>query len=272
MNTGKTKNKIFCAVLFILLFINTAAQNKKEAVIQYLGNMGVLITVDNNKFLIDALHKDYGPGYLQPDSGIIDNIIKNKNEFENADLLLSTHVHHDHFNEHLTADFLRNSNSHKTICTQKIYDSTKSKIIDIEKIKEQFLITDNSPGGVKEFTDKKIKITSYNLPHINQALHSRVQNSGYLVEAEGTKFFHVGDADPVLENFSIYNFAEKNIDVVFLPVWFLTFPDILANINAKQIIAVHANPNRINVYKDYIKEGQVLFSNMNQKFVYEKTK
>lgn len=272
MNTGKTKSKNFYAVLFILLFINATAQNKKEAVIQYLGNMGVLITVDNNKFLIDALHKDYGPDYLQPDSEIITNIIKNKNEFEDVNLLLTTHVHHDHFNEHLSADFLRNSNSHKTICSQKIYDSTKSIIDDFEKIKNQFLVTDNSSGGIRNFFEGEIIITAYNLPHLNPTRHSQVKNSGYIVEVEGIKFFHVGDADPVLENFSIYNFSEKNIDVAFLPVWFLTFPDILKNINAKQIVIVHANPQRIDVYKDYIKEGQILFSNMNQKFVYEQTK
>jgi L-ascorbate metabolism protein UlaG (beta-lactamase superfamily) len=75
---------------------------------------------------------------------------------------------------------------------------------------------------------------------------SWIQNLGYLIEINGKKFLHIGDADMTAENFSSFRLDEERIDVAFIPHWFLLSESgrslVREQFNPKQVIAVHVPP------------------------------
>lgn len=234
--------KIFL-ILFVATFSLLYSTNKSSihvpVSIKYLGNMGVVITSGDTKILIDALHKDYGSDYLQPDEKLQKEIIN-----FGADILLCTHVHHDHFNEFLTSQYLFKNKNAVFIGPQQTSDSTKKSNPNFEKIKERILVTDNNKFGKKEFKIGDVKITAFNVVHVGEERHSWVQNTIYQIEISGKKLLHVGDADENLVHYELLNLAEEKIDLLMLPVWFLNEKgrETIKYFNSDKVIILHVSP------------------------------
>lgn len=76
------------------------------------------------------------------------------------------------------------------------------------------VVTDSAAG---------FEVASYNIPHTWQQRHAQVQNIGYAVKMNGINILHVGDADTDDATFSQYAFGQ--IDVMIVPLWFLTGRD-----------------------------------------------
>ena len=76
--------------------------------------------------------------------------------------------------------------------------------------------------------------------------HATIQNLGHIIKLGGKKLLHVGDADTAVENFEKFNLDEEQIDIAFIPYWFLIGTEgqtiIRDHIKPKQIIAVHISP------------------------------
>ena len=91
-----------------------------------------------------------------------------------------------------------------------------------------------------------IKIKFLGLRHANKQ-HLSIQNLGHLIEIDGKKLLHIGDADMTAENFSAFNLAQEKIDIAFIPYWFLLTMDgldlVQKQFNPKYIVAVHISPN-----------------------------
>ena len=242
------------------LFINISAQ-EKELRIKYIGNMGVLVSSGDSKILIDALHQDNPWGYGEPTEETVNNIINHKNEFADVDLFFATHNHIDHFNNKLVYEFLNNGKC-KTFLTQQAVDDIKNSFKDFEKIKSSIIITDNSENGIVNFKHENIAVKAMNISHGNST-----QNTGYLVELRGFKILHVGDAAQEPKNFSKYNIAKENIDVAFLPLWFLDEEELLKSVNAKQVIFVHVSKDEVGKYDNLLKNNQVIFTKLNEGFL-----
>lgn len=265
MNTGKKKKNRFIIYLAFItaIFINTSAQ-EKELNIKYIGNMGVLVSSGDSKILIDALHQGNPWGYGEPSEETINNIINHKNEFADVDIFFATHRHIDHFNNRLVYEFLKNGKC-KTVLTQQAVDDIKNTYKDFEKIKSLITVTDNSENGIINFKHDNIAVKAMNISHGNTT-----QNTGYLVELGGFKILHVGDAAQEPKNFLKYNVAKENIDVAFLPLWFLDEEELLKSVNAKQIIFVHVGNDDIGKYDNLLKSNQIIFTKLNEEFVYKK--
>ena len=258
------KNKI---IIYIILFFNisiTIPAQEKQLRIKYLGNMGVLISSGSSKVLIDALHQANPWGYGEPSKNTIENILSGQDEFKNAPLLLVTHNHADHFNPELTYIFLENKNNMALLTEQSAAD-IKNKYMDFNKIKSSIILTDNSENGVINFNKGNISVKGINLSHGN-----KTQNTGYIVETNGIKIFHSGDAEPVAENFAKYNLEEENIDIVILPTWFIDSGELVKSFNAKHVIFIHVHSEEIGNYNEYLEDGQILIEKLNEKFFYIK--
>lgn len=74
-----------------------------------------------------------------------------------------------------------------------------------------------------------------------------IKNLGHLVETGVKKLLHIGDADMTPENFSAFNLPKENIDVAFIPYWFLLSENgrrlVKEQFSPKQIITVHISPD-----------------------------
>lgn len=258
----KAKIYLFLILLFLPLLFANANDNRLH--IKYIGNMGVLVSSGDSKILIDALHQGNPWGYGEPSEEIINNIINHKNEFAGVDIFFATHRHIDHFNNKFVYEFLK-SGKCKTVLTQQAVDDIKNNHKDFEKIKSLITITDNSENGVINFKHENIAVKAMNISHGNAT-----QNTGYLVELGGFKILHVGDAEQKPKNFTKYNIAKENIDIAFLPLWFLDEEELLKSVNAKQIIFVHVSKDEIGKHDNLLKNNQIIFSKLNEEFVYKK--
>ena len=105
--------------------------------------------------------------------------------------------------------------------------------------------------------------------------HATIQNLGHIVKLGGKKLLHIGDAETSFENFERFNLDEEQIDVAFLPLWFLTGTEgqaiIRDHIKPKQIIAVHISPDeseRTLTQARQLFPGSVTFTTMLEKKAY----
>ncbi len=90
-----------------------------------------------------------------------------------------------------------------------------------------------------------IKLKILGLRHGSERFRS-IQNPGHIIEVGGKKLLHIGDADMTAENFAAFNLAKENIDIAFIPFWYLLSDSgrslVKDEFNPGQIIAVHISP------------------------------
>jgi L-ascorbate metabolism protein UlaG (beta-lactamase superfamily) len=243
----------------------------QKAEIQYIGNEGVLIVVGNKKVIIDGLHKYYGPSYSYPGYQETKDMLDGNGIFNKIDLLLVSHVHGDHFDAKLVAEFLARHPETELISSQQVVDSIQ-KYADPKILQRitHFYLDEN----VKTYEVSGITLTLFNLPHSSERF-AWVQNIGNYLEIGDFHFLHTGDASMEpdwLKNIGMNNYP---VDVALMPFWYL-LDDQLTGIktyaNPQKYVALHIPPVDASEYKKSALEawpGVIWFDSKGQKIVLE---
>ena len=100
------------------------------------------------------------------------------------------------------------------------------------------------------------------MPGINLAVFElshgikNMQNLGHVLEINGKKILHVGDAEFSKSEFSKVKITRENIDIAILPYWYLIGKNVKEKltkwINPKHIIASHVPPEEGDELKNKI--------------------
>ncbi len=227
--------------------LTKAEANKKSSVqVQYIANEGVLISTKNKQVLIDGLHRKYREIYAYPPDDLRKKLEGALSPYNNVDLLLVSHLHGDHFHPESIGLHLKNNPKSILASSEQIINEVKKDFVDYEEIKSQIkLVSPEWKKSVeKDFDGVKVKFLG--LRHGSERF-KWIQNLGHLIEIDGKKFLHVGDADMTEENFSVYKLNEENVDVAFIPYWFLLSENgrklVKKQFDPKHIIAVHVGTN-----------------------------
>ena len=124
-----------------------------------------------------------------------------KERYNDADFILITHSHYDHFSEE-DIQKMRNKNTTILITEDLISKVNSNDYKNIVKVE---------PFQIYEFKDIKIEtIPAYN---INKQFHPRENNwVGYILTINQNKYYVAGDTDITKENKSV------KCDVAFVPV------------------------------------------------------
>ena len=124
-----------------------------------------------------------------------------KERYNDADFILITHSHYDHFSEE-DIQKVKNKNTTILITEDLISNVNSNDYKNIVKVE---------PFQIYEFKDIKIEtIPAYN---INKQFHPRENNwVGYILTINQNKYYVAGDTDITKENKSV------KCDVVFVPV------------------------------------------------------
>jgi L-ascorbate metabolism protein UlaG (beta-lactamase superfamily) len=223
-----------------------SSADKSEVKITYIANEGVLIKTKNKQILIDGLHRKYRDAYAFPPDELRSKLEGALRPYNKIDLLLVSHLHGDHFHPLSVGEHLKNNPNSILASSPQIVGEIKKEFSDYKKITPQ--ITEIShqwkKSVQKDFDGIKVKFLG--LQHGSERF-KWIENLGHLIEVDGKKFLHIGDADMTDENFSVYKLNEENIDVAILPYWFLHSEEgrglVKKQFNPKQIIAVHISPN-----------------------------
>lgn len=213
--------------------------------IRYIANEGVLIRAGGKQVLIDSLHREYKPAYAFPPPDLQKLLETAAKPYDKINLLLVSHVHLDHFHPEAVALYLRNNPKAVFASSEQATSEIQKSFADYEKIKSQIKTVAHEWEKAVEYDQDGIKVRFLGLRHAN-AQYIGIQNLGHLIEMGGKKLLHIGDADMTAENFAAFNLSKENIDVAFIPYWFLLSEDgrklVKEQFNPKQIVAVHISP------------------------------
>lgn len=213
--------------------------------ITYVANEGVLISSGSKQVLIDGLHREYKPAYaFLPDSErtMIETAAA---PFDGIDLILVSHLHLDHFHPEAVGRHLEHNPRATLVTSQQVVDEVEKGFSDVEAIQARVIATTPPLGQRVRMKIAGIEFEILGLGHVNQRF-DWIQNLGHIVHLGGRKLLHVGDAAASPQAFDAFDLQEEDIDVAFLPAWFLMDDEgaafVREHINPKKIIAVHVDP------------------------------
>ncbi len=258
------------ALVFILAVCACSQPKKAEVVkqnetkemadftIRYIANQGVLIRAGSKQILVDGLHREYKPAYAFPPTDLLNALETARKPYDKINLLLVSHIHLDHFHAASIGLHLKNNPNALLVSSAQTIDEIANNFADYEKIKSQIKPVPYEWKKTFEYNQDGIKVRFLNLRHAN-AQFIGIQNFGHLIEIGGKRLLHIGDADMTAENFSAFNLATENIDVAFIPYWFLLSENgrrlVKEQFNPKQIIAVHISPDEAEKISEDLKKA-----------------
>jgi L-ascorbate metabolism protein UlaG (beta-lactamase superfamily) len=222
-----------------------------SATVTYIANEGVMIEAGGWKILIDALHRYYKDAYAYPPDDLRADLENAKGKFAEADLVLVSHIHGDHFSAESAGLHLLHNPFASLVSSPQVIDAVKRDFKDSRKFPSRLRTIPYEWKKQKSYTGN-IRISFLGLRHANPQWAS-IQNFGHVIEIGGLKFLHVGDADMTDENFEAFRLNEAKIDVAFIPYWFLQSKDgrslVDRQFGPRHIIAVHVPPAEANAIK-----------------------
>jgi L-ascorbate metabolism protein UlaG (beta-lactamase superfamily) len=126
---------------------------------------------------------------------------------EQADLIISTHNHFDHFDKKAIQSLKKIGTV--LICTEE----------SEPEVPEDMSYNIIKPGISVKAKDIRVKgVHAYNIDKFREAdtaYHPKGFSTGVLFELDGVKLYHASDTDPIQEMERLW---EEDIDVVFLPI------------------------------------------------------
>ncbi len=227
-----------------LLFNSAIAHNSATAT--YLGNEGVMVVHGETKILFDAFYADsYGQYALVPDT-IVEAMMQGAPPYDGVDAIFVSHVHGDHFTAELAVAYMRANKTVRLYAPQQVHDAiVNSGVADNTPLMARVFSYDLAPeDSAINFDVDGLSIAAVAIPHAGNRPH--IQNFAWRVTIDDeTTVMHLGDAGPVVSNFSRHtqHFKSRKTDIAFPPYWFFDDKNgkmILHDIiEADQTIGIH---------------------------------
>lgn len=108
-----------CDAADVLFWVMEKSEARVE--ITYVGNEGFLIAVGDKKILVDALFQTFPPSpTLSPE--VVELMQNARPPFDDVDLVLATHSHHDHFHAGMVWQHLQNNPQALFVSTREAVD------------------------------------------------------------------------------------------------------------------------------------------------------
>ena len=252
----------------------TAHRRLPPVEITYIANEGVLISSDGKQVLIDGLHREYEPDYASLPPADREKIETAKAPFDKIDLILVSHRHLDHFHPESIGLHLQHNPRATLVSSQQVIEEVEKNFKNYQAINAR--VTAATPPW-KEKVAMKVAGIEFEILRLSHGTerHATIQNLGHVIKLGGKKLLHVGDADTAIENFEKFNLDEQQIDIAFIPFWFLLGTEgqtiVRDHIKPKQIIAVHISPGESEKTITQMKQlfpGAVAFTTMLEKKTY----
>lgn len=245
------------SIFFVFLQLPLFSQPANQ--ITYIANAGVFIECKGKSVLIDALHLRDSGYYQQTKFPYVQAMLNAKAPFDSVHLFLVTHLYSDHFNKDLTVDFLKKHYNSLFMAPQQVVDS----IPDNQLLERQiYALERNEQGEVLKMDG--LSVTTIPLLYSFPQENAWVDNMGYLIDFDGLRILHLGDAELTIDNFKkIQSVIKNKVDYAIVPHWLLEGKGkkwMKKYVNAKKYIAVHIPTYETGVYetrlqKELAKEG-----------------
>ena len=191
--------------------------------IEYVANMGVLIQAGEKRILIDGLFEPLLEDYDAPSDEIVEKLLVDSGSQKLTHVLI-THHHKDHASDKL--------NEKLSIRSDLFMFSPEVKIgLD------ELVTIEQEVFSTQKFSFGGIPITVIRLPHV---ANSQKKNNCYLLEINGLKLLHTGDANLVHLEKAFIRELWQEADVVMIPFFeLLQKKEIIDEMEWGAIIPLH---------------------------------
>lgn len=225
---------------------DSATRPEKSIKVTYIANEGVLIESAQKRVLIDGLHRIYKDAYAYPPDELRSLLENARSPYDKIDLLLVSHIHGDHFHPKSVGLHLSNNPKTKLAASGQVISEIIKEFGEFDSINPQIQTVTHRWKTSSEFDFDGINVKFLGLRHANERF-KRIENFGHLIQIGGKTILHIGDADMTGENFSTFGLRNENIDLAFIPFWFLMSEEgrllVKNQIGPKHIVAVHVSPD-----------------------------
>jgi len=217
-------------IIGVLLFVAmmTGIANTQEVTdhtstdnfeITYIANEGVLIRSHETQILIDGLFRVGGPIYADPPAEELEKLETASPPYDSIDLVLTTHIHGDHFPvESIGQHLLHNENAYYIAPMQAVH-SLSSEFSDYSAIENRVEGVTLALFQDTTISRKGVEIGIMRVQHWTPI--EPLENVSYLITVDGRKILHLGDAFTQLTDFDEFDLQEKDIDLALIPYWLL---------------------------------------------------
>ena len=213
--------------------------------VAFLANEGFLLRSQKVSVLIDAFLKDPYNIYEAVPRTVLQNLVQAEAPFDGPTVALVSHRHQDHFQVRPAEKFLRYNTKSMLVSTAPII-AMLEKNVEFSLIEKQVKTVEIESAASQTLRDQNgITVTFIDLPHSGEE-NREIQNLGHLIEMEGVKILHVGDADAEGKGFVCFDFGSQEIDVSIVPYWYLGQDAgrkvVAEKLGAAKVIASHIPP------------------------------
>ena len=186
-----------------------------------VANEGFLIRSQRHAVLVDALFEATAPypEFFQqgPSTELIEKMISGEGPFSEIDLVLVTHAHGDHFRAETALAFLRQHPETLLVGTQSVVDQL-APLEGYPTIAGRVTAPALTPGLCVKRDHRGVDITVCSAWHSGG---SEIANNLYIVDMQGFRWLHEGDADRSPATFAGLPIGESGLDLAFLHDWFV---------------------------------------------------
>lgn len=205
-----------------------------QAEITYIGNAGFMINIADKRILIDALVEEPAlPG------NVAEPLLAAAPPFDDVDLILATHSHFDHFSAEKVRSHLENNPKAFFVSPRDAANSVDL----IADVPERII-----PIQLQQRAGQRAQlvVNGIGLECIYLSHGGDILNLGYIITAEGRRFFHTGDIDPdsvLVSELQDYGLPDRQIDVAFVPHFMLISEEqqahVTEGIQARYVVPMH---------------------------------
>ena len=246
---------VFSSLLLLMNHIFHPCIGQEKIEVTYIANAGFLIESSGKKILIDALFKNGWNTYLVPTDSTVSKIINHQTPFNNANLMLITHNHGDHFNDSMVVAYLNSNSENILIAPPQVTDAIL-KNPNFKKNENQIVKLDKVNREKNDTTINGIRIRSFFIQHDTRP---QIELVGYLIDIDGLKVFHSGDYNgSEIFEFRKLQLQKEQIDLAllnFYGFWSTKEERMFTEeyIHPKKITLMHIPPAEIEIVKDSVK-------------------
>ena len=187
-------------------------------------NAGILLQTEKSSFLVDALHVGGDYPFSRVPEEMLQLMNNGDNAFRNADYLIFSHSHSDHYSPDATLDYLKHNHVKRIILPDEEAPEDSVRERNLLQWLEENKIPAwrfNQERG-KQHTymlAPDVYLTAMCMPHISERF-ANLNCICLLISVGGRKILFTSDCD--FQNEELFKiFGEANIDAVFInPLFF----------------------------------------------------
>lgn len=243
---GRSGVVITLVAVVLLALAARAPQGDDEAAltVTFLGNEGFLLESGGRKVLIDAL-----VGLELPDCVVQSETLRTQLEraeapFDDVDLVLTTHVHADHFSVDAVGKHLAANPKARYVSTPQAVARLRAEFAGFEAIAPRVRAVGPADGKRERVEELGLDVLAM---HHGRDREPLIENDAFVLELGDWKLLHMGDSQCSPEELAAFELGGEQVDVAFAPFWYLDGKywkgSVESSVKPRQTVVMHLAPD-----------------------------